>query len=701
MAAVAIFTVTLLATTALAAPAGMGPGANLGPDANPGPGAGGPGMGGPGAATPVDPSEVAGTYTCDNEDDLVLNADGTLTKGGVSCGFTVGKKSDPGGNISYPVTLEADDATSEALGLPWYGGTFNVDPDTKTYTIAGTIMNALITDKSAYSAVSVANPDTKTGYTTTFYVEDDGYDNVYIYGRWLPLPWPDDVYDVSTYLGEGNWLPFVAWENGMYYNGQSGLAATKNADGDWELTVDLASSLMNIVAFHDVARESDVEPGIMIPESDYVIAEIPYDSEKQSKSYDMTMGFVNKHHAGTVEYSIPFTTADGTSIPLSVYTPYGYNAADTSVKYPVLYMIPGAGTTERTFFENCVANNIFDNYIENGTVGATIVVTMEGMKAGSYMASDIIPYIEANYNVAADADHRALMGVSMGSVTSSGIYLDEEQVGMYARYCFLSGADKAVFGATDYPELDAEYLAKLSAPEIFIGAGGKDDFNMVGGQGNSTGTVEMKAWFEHYGIDITCSVAPGNHHWETWIPLTIEFVGEHLSDSTWQPVTSSLGAYMDKAMEKGWITAADGAETDEAITREQFAVMLWRAMGSVQPGIASPFSDVDSDAVTALYKSGIVQGIGNGLFAPKGTLTREMGAVMLTRAYKLSGSGTAVEGFTDAAAISGWAREAMAAMVEKGYMAGTGGNQLSPSGTLTWGMAAKLLVLTNRDIISR
>ena len=330
---------------------------------------------------------------------------------------------------------------------------------------------------------------------------------------WQPKPYPADVNDINAYADDC--VDVTEWENGMYYYGQSGLPAVKNAAGNWEVSVDLASSLMNIVAFHDVASEGDLDK-LMIPEDNYYIVEVPYDSVKQSLSYDLTMGFVNKRQPGTVEYSIPFTTSDGVSIPLSVYTPYGYDPSDSSVLYPVLYMIPGAGTTERTFFVNCVADNIFDNYIEQGVVGKTIVVTMEGLNAGDYLTSEIIPYIEAHYNVAGDADHRALMGVSMGSVTASGIYLDAEQVSMFSRYCLLSGADKTVFGVNEpgyvYEEYDAAYLAKLGAPDVFIGAGGKDDFNMFTGQGNSTGTVSMKQWFDHYGIDVDYSIAPGKHY---------------------------------------------------------------------------------------------------------------------------------------------------------------------------------------------
>lgn len=491
------------------------------------------------AAPPVSigADQVAGSYVAESGKTLILNEDGSMTVNGTASTFTAQMQTDPGGNVSYVVTPGAsDEPDTDALGLPWYGGAYYIDMDAGTYYVKGDVMGAIITDKGAFSYTNEKNDASKTGYTTTITVTDDDYENVYVFGMWCPKEYPSDVNDISTYSDEV--LDVTEWENGMYYYGQSAVKAEKNADGNWEVSLDLASSIMNIVAFHDVQSESDVDR-LMIDESLYYAVEVPYDSVKQSESYDLTMAFTNTSQPGAVEYSIPWTTSDGVSIPLSVYTPYGYDPADKSVLYPVLYMIPGAGTTERTFFDNCMANSIFDNYIEQGVVGKTIVVTMDGVNAADYLTDEIVPYIEANYNVISDPSARVLFGVSMGSVNASLIYLDEEQVDEYDKYCLLSGAASGEFGVDaegyTYEDYDEDYLAKLREPDVFIGAGGKDDFNMFSGQGLSTSLINMKAWFDHYGIEVGYSVVPGNHHWETWIPLTIQFVGEYLTDPSWGP----------------------------------------------------------------------------------------------------------------------------------------------------------------------
>ena len=154
--------------------------------------------------------------------------------------------------------------------------------------------------------------------------------------------------------------------------------------------------------------------------------------------------------------------------------------------------------------------------------------------------------------------------------------------------------------------------------------------------------------------------------------------------------------YMENAQEKGWITPEDGAVAGEAITRASFAVMLWRALGSAPSDKENPFSDVNdpyyADAVITLYHQGILKGVEGSQFAPDGTLTREMAVTILARAYNLTGDSAAIDGvFTDAADISSWAKEAVAALAGKGYVYGVGNGQFGPKNSLTWGESAKFL----------
>ena len=90
---------------------------------------------------------------------------------------------------------------------------------------------------------------------------------------------------------------------------------------------------------------------------------------------------------------------------------------------------------------------------------------------------------------------------------------------------------------------------------------------------------------------------------------------------------------------------------DTTMTRAQFAAIVVRALG-LEPAKKGIFSDVDADLWYAAYidtanSYGIVNGIGEGKFNPEGTITRQEAAAMVARAAKLCGMDTDL----DAAAV--------------------------------------------------
>ena len=116
--------------------------------------------------------------------------------------------------------------------------------------------------------------------------------------------------------------------------------------------------------------------------------------------------------------------------PLLVYTPPGYRAGTDD--YPVLYLVSGTTDTEQTWFRAGRANFILDNLIaQQKAVPMIIVMPYGNMMMGTprpdtpqaadmYRAfsdellAHIIPYVEANYRVVADREHRAIAGFSRG-----------------------------------------------------------------------------------------------------------------------------------------------------------------------------------------------------------------------------------------------------------------------------------------------
>lgn len=84
----------------------------------------------------------------------------------------------------------------------------------------------------------------------------------------------------------------------------------------------------------------------------------------------------------------------------------------------------------------------------------------------------------------------------------------------------------------------------------------------------------------------------------------------------------------------------DSFRPASAITREELAVMLIRALGyGSMAGLFSetslPFRDVTTNRgyIAMAYEMGLVNGLGSSLFMPQRAATREQAAVILSRLY--------------------------------------------------------------------
>lgn len=144
----------------------------------------------------------------------------------------------------------------------------------------------------------------------------------------------------------------------------------------------------------------------------------------------------------------------------------------------------------------------------------------------------------------------------------------------------------------------------------------------------------------------------------------------------WEMISPEEGSYTDNQDKSAWYYSAvetaraHGAITEqtedfrprEAITREELAVMLVRALGyGTVAGLAQdldmPFRDVTTNVgyIAMAYELGIVKGTTPSTFAPDRSATREQATVMLMRLYDgyhtgapaLAGIAPAAEGLTD------------------------------------------------------
>lgn len=140
---------------------------------------------------------------------------------------------------------------------------------------------------------------------------------------------------------------------------------------------------------------------------------------------------------------------------------------------------------------------------------------------------------------------------------------------------------------------------------------------------------------------------------------------------------------------------------DGMFSRAMLATILYRLEGEPAVAGGNPFSDVAdgqwyTEAVVWASGNGIVNGVGNGKFAPEEDITRQQMAAMLYRyaQYKKYDTGKAADlsGYTDAADIGGWAMEAMQWAVAEGLITGRTATTLVPAGNATRAEAATILM---------
>jgi enterochelin esterase-like enzyme len=186
---------------------------------------------------------------------------------------------------------------------------------------------------------------------------------------------------------------------------------------------------------------------------------------------------------------------------MQVYTPAGYSK---DKKYPQLYVLHGIGGNEREeWTRGGVANVVLDNLIADKKIEPMVVVFPNGNatadpdaggrggfgggrggRGGGFggwgkpfeneLLKDIIPYIESQYSVIADREHRAVTGLSMGGGQALNIGLANMDV-----FAWVGGFSSAP--NTSPPEqlvADPE-KAKEQLKLLYVSCGNKDGLMRV------------------------------------------------------------------------------------------------------------------------------------------------------------------------------------------------------------------------------
>lgn len=145
---------------------------------------------------------------------------------------------------------------------------------------------------------------------------------------------------------------------------------------------------------------------------------------------------------------------------------------------------------------------------------------------------------------------------------------------------------------------------------------------------------------------------------------------------------------MTHAVQNGLLNGSDGKILPKGLlTRAQMATMVNRAFASSAKASLTGFTDMvpgvwHYDEMAKSVQMGAFQGA-DGKLSPNDPITREQAFAVLARAFGLAdGKASSLDKFSDGTQVSSWARGAVAALVEQGYVTGADG-ALNPQSYIT------------------
>lgn len=159
--------------------------------------------------------------------------------------------------------------------------------------------------------------------------------------------------------------------------------------------------------------------------------------------------------------------------------------------------------------------------------------------------------------------------------------------------------------------------------------------------------------------------------------------------------TDWSAAGLRSAVQNGLLNGSNGEINGNGLlTRAQLAAIVNRAFGADKAADLSGFTDVRPDAwyhndMAVSVAMGAFQGA-NGKLNPESPITREEAFAVLARAFGLDGDASALSDYTDGDSVSPWAKSAVSALIDSGFVNGANG-RLNPRSSITRAEFAKVI----------
>ena len=348
-------------------------------------------------------------------------------------------------------------------------------------------------------------------------------------GRQRPVVSPEIQNDSVTFRLKADYATVVKLSGSWMPNPYGGSIDMRRGEGNvWEVKVPLPSP--------EIYTYNFIVDGVSVNDPQNI--QVQRDGTRFLNMLivpgERTENYNEANHRGTVSHPWYDSKILGLNRRLTVYTPYGYEN-NPKKKYPVLYLLHGAGGDEEAWTSMGRAAQILDNLIEKGLAEPMIVVMPNGngnqqaagtlnlpvkqqqfdrnamqnmpeaernrMMNGYVMSlcEEIVPFIEKNFRAIPKPEARAIAGLSMGgghTITASNLY-----PAMFDYICPLSAAGSAT------PEQVA--TLKKAGVKLYFLACGNTDFLFQGSQNLDKTLTEQ-------GLDHIFYVSDGGHVWANW-----------------------------------------------------------------------------------------------------------------------------------------------------------------------------------------
>jgi enterochelin esterase family protein len=307
----------------------------------------------------------------------------------------------------------------------------------------------------------------------------------------------------------------------------------RDSEGVWSFTTQpLSPEIYEYNFVVDDHSRTDPEnhnlwPNIAFPPGNYV--EIPGPAPQPWDETAVPHGTLHTHF---------FTSKVAIGLPANqeqvmVYTPPGYDP-HAKKPYPVLYLLHGWSGEAGDWTSLGRANFILDNLLAQGRIKPMVVVMPTGYGDISFVqngfniwdnpepvehntqlfmqmfVTEIMPQVEASYNVSRDRDGRAITGLSMGGLEAldTGLHHTDQ-------FAWIGGFSAAVHNL-DYEHQLANLDPKTANLRLLWIACGTEDSLIKANR-------RISSFLKSKNLPVTEIETPGLHVWTVWRDNLINF----------------------------------------------------------------------------------------------------------------------------------------------------------------------------------